>query len=385
MDKTMAMGLRLQFFYFFIIGISGSLFFLPVWLECRGVDIRIIGLIMSMTYVSKVVFGPVAAIFSDMGLNSKSIILVLGAIGVIGLLCMLPASPDLAYAVSVLVATGGFQSIVPIGENITLNAINSGAVRLDYGQIRAVGTIAYAVIAVISGIILHYFYGNGYLIWLMIACTVIIVIMSRFLNDVRDLQEIKKSKAKYFTLFKQKDAVAVFSIAGLYYISAGMLTGLGSSHFKAIGISPAVSGVLIVPMIFTESIFFFSAKKHLNDVPYQKLLLLASCASVVRWMLMASAVNPWFIAVCQMMHALTFAAVHLATMNYIRTVIPVNLAARAQSTYDAGCSGFLLGMSIVLYGMIYPILKGNTFLVSAAFSLTGVIISLTLKGKRLLR
>ena len=379
------MGLRLQFFYFFIIGIGGSLFFLPVWLECRGVDIRVIGLIMSMTYVSKIVFGPVAAIFSDMGLNSKNIILVLGGIGIIGLLCMLPESCGLAYVFSVLVATGGFQSIVPIGENITLNAINSGDVKLDYGQIRAVGTIAYAFIAVISGIILNYFYGNGYLIWLMVACTVIIVIQSRFLNDVRNLKAIKESRARYLTLFKQKDAIAVFSIAGLYYVSAGMLTGLGSAHFKAIGISATVSGLLIIPMIFTESIFFFSAKKHLNGVPYQKLLLVASCASVVRWVAMAFVVNPWLIAVCQMMHALTFASVHLATMNYIRTVIPVNLAARAQSTYDAGCSGLLMGISIVLYGVIYPLLREKTFLVAAAFSLIAVVLSLTLKGKRLRR
>ena len=381
----MRMGLRLQFFYFFIIGIGGSLFFLPVWLECRGIDIRAIGFIMSMTYVSKIVFGPVAAIFSDMGLNSKNIILVLGGIGVIGLLCMLPESCDLAYAFAVLVATGGFQSIVPIGENITLNAINSGDAKLDYGQIRAVGTIAYAIIAVISGIILNYFYGNGYLIWLMVACTVMIVVLSRFLSDVRNLKAIKESRAKYLTLFKQKDAVAVFAIAGLYYISAGMLTGLGSAHFKEIGISATVTGLLIIPMIFTESIFFFSAKKHLNNVPYQKLLFLASCASVVRWGLMSVVVNPWLIALCQMMHALTFASVHLATMNYIRTVIPVNLAARAQSTYDAGCSGVLMGMSIILYGVIYPILKSKTFLVAAAFSLIGVVLSMTLKGKRLRR
>lgn len=379
-----SMALRLRSFYFFSCGVGGVTYFLSVWLKNRGLDAESIGLVMSMTAISKMVFGSVGASLSDKGFNAKNIITILSFIGLIGAIILLPETNTMFYMFAVLVATGGMSSSTPIGEAITVNAIKTGIVKQDYAKIRVVGTLSYVFIAVFSGYMIKRFTAfPDILIYELIFCAFAMIIVSRFIKDPRDLKAIKDSRAKFSTLFKQKDFMLVITIQSLFYMSFGMQNSLGPAYWEASGINPFIIGLLSIPAIFSETVFFLSAKRFFNIVPYQTLFLVSSFTTMIRWIILAFTNNPIIIGCAFLLHGINFCCTHLGMMAYIRDVIPDNLSTRAQAAYAIGAGGIFSGVSMIAYGYIYPYLGGKAFLVSAGLSFVATIFALRLKGVKI--
>ena len=66
----------------------------------------------------------------------------------------------------------------------------------------------------------------------------------------------------------------------------------------------------------------------------------------------------------QPLHGLTFALLHLASMRLIVQVVPIRLAATAQSIYGTLCVG--LATALLASGLLYGRMGGHAFLVMAA-------------------
>ena len=73
--------------------------------------------------------------------------------------------------------------------------------------------------------------------------------------------------------------------------------------------------------------------------------------------------------VWQPLHGLTFALLHLACMRLIVQVVPVRLAATAQSIYGTMCIGLATALLTLASGLLYERVGGYAFLVMAGFCL----------------
>ena len=71
----------------------------------------------------------------------------------------------------------------------------------------------------------------------------------------------------------------------------------------------------------------------------------------------------------QPLHGLTFALLHLACMRLIVQVVPVRLAATAQSIYGTMCIGLATALLTLASGLLYERMGGHAFLVMAALCL----------------
>jgi MFS transporter, PPP family, 3-phenylpropionic acid transporter len=96
---------------------------------------------------------------------------------------------------------------------------------------------------------------------------------------------------------------------------------------------------------------------------------LAAGAGVVRWSVLACTTSPIAIGLVQPLHGLTFALLHLACMRVIVLVVPVWLAATAQSIYGTLCIGLATALLTLASGVLYELLGGAAFFVMAALCL----------------
>jgi MFS transporter, PPP family, 3-phenylpropionic acid transporter len=71
----------------------------------------------------------------------------------------------------------------------------------------------------------------------------------------------------------------------------------------------------------------------------------------------------------QPLHGLTFALLHLACMRLIVRIVPVRLAATAQSVYGTLCVGASTSLLTLGSGLLYQRMDGAAFLVMAALCL----------------
>ena len=81
---------------------------------------------------------------------------------------------------------------------------------------------------------------------------------------------------------------------------------------------------------------------------------------------MAFTTSPVLLSLGQPLHGLTFALLHLACMRLIVQVVPIRLAATAQSIYGTLCVGLATALLTLASGLLYERMGGSAFLVMAA-------------------
>ena len=82
------------------------------------------------------------------------------------------------------------------------------------------------------------------------------------------------------------------------------------------------------------------------------------------------------------MHGLTFALLHLACMRLIVQVLPVRLAATAQSIYGTLCVGLATALLTLVSGLLYERMGGNAFLVMAGLCMLALPLCAGLRTSR---
>jgi PPP family 3-phenylpropionic acid transporter len=128
----------------------------------------------------------------------------------------------------------------------------------------------------------------------------------------------------------------------------------------------------IVGLLWSESVlsevvvFLLIGPRLVRQLGPRGACALAAGAGVIRWTVAAFTIDPVLLGFVQPLHGLTFALLHLACMRLIVQVVPVRLAATAQSIYGTLCVGLVLTLAS---GLLYEQMGGHAFLVMAALCL----------------
>jgi MFS_1 like family len=109
---------------------------------------------------------------------------------------------------------------------------------------------------------------------------------------------------------------------------------------------------------------------------------LAAGAGVIRWTVVAFTTSPVLLSLVQPLHGLTFALLHLASMRLIVQVVPIRLAATAQSIYGTWCVGLATALLTLASGLLYERMGGHAFLVMAALCLLALPMCAGLRVSR---
>ena len=154
--------------------------------------------------------------------------------------------------------------------------------------------------------------------------------------------------------------------------------GFATLHWRDAGLSSDLIGALWAEGVIAEVVLFAFGARLVARLGPARLIALAGLCAALRWTVTALTVEPWLLALSQLLHAATFGATHLGNMHFLARATPPALSARAQSLHASITNGLATGAAMLASGWLYAGLGGGAFLVMAGLGAAGALAAAVL-------
>jgi len=371
------MAARLALFYAAIFLFGGiQMPYWPLWLEARGLSAQQIGFTLALAQAVKILAGPTGGWLADRRAQRRTPLMLLTGLALIGLALYLPAHGFLAVAMVTALVAACQAPVLPLADNLVLMTIRQHA-GLDYGRLRLWGSITFIAGAAAVGALLV---GRSpeIVLWLAIAAYGLTFATVVNLPDTRPQAVAGATRASPGWLFRRPAFLLVLAAGSLVQSSHAVLYGFSTLHWQANGIDSATIGMMWALSVVAEIALFAWGGPLAARLGVARLFLVSGVAGVLRWSLTGASTSLVVLLPAQTLHALTFGAAHLATMQFMSRAIPPQMSATAQSLYSAIGIGAVYGIAIWCSGGLYAALGGGAFHVMSGLSLAGCAAAMLL-------
>jgi MFS transporter, PPP family, 3-phenylpropionic acid transporter len=246
--------------------------------------------------------------------------------------------------------------LTPIADALTLGSSRCEP-RFEYGWVRAAGSAAFIVGLLVSGQSVGSA-GLGIIVWLNAALLAVATCFSWMVpNRVAGAQLAgiaAPSAGSVRTLLRIPMFPRLMIVAALIGGSHALHDGFEVIRWRTAGLSTGEASVLWASSVAAEVVvFLLLGPRFLQRFGPGRAMVVAAVAGVVRWG--TAAQTAWFpaMAVVEPLHGLTFALLHLACMEVIGRVVPVELAATAQTFYATIAMGAFSAVVTLASGVLY--------------------------------
>jgi PPP family 3-phenylpropionic acid transporter len=370
-----SLAIRLAIFYgaiFLVVGIQ--LPFWPLWLKWRGMTAEEIGIILACASGIRAITNPIIAHFADRRGERKRPIIVLtwATFAVFALFSVTHGVWGLLF-VSLLLGIVS-SATFPLIETLAMQT--SAAHKFDYGRVRLWGSVTFIVAALLGGRLLV---GEPepIILWLILGGCALTITAAHALPDTRS-PPAERHHIPVVRILSDRSFVLFFCATGLLTASHAVYYAFASLHWRTHGIGADVIGWLWAEGVIAEIALFAFSGAIVRTLGPARLILLSAVGGMVRWTVTAATTDLTVLLIVQLLHALTFAAMHLGAMHFMLRAAPAQFGATVQSLASGLSSGVALGTAMALSGWLYARLGGGAFLVMAALSAAGVLVALVL-------
>ena len=373
-----ALTIRYAAFYGGFFLTAGILLpFWPLWLESRGLGAVQIGIILALGPWVRVFTNPVVAQVADRSGRAKTVLAIFAGLSIIAFAGFIPAQGFWWILAVGLLAAICFPAMMPIGESQVMAAVLRH--KLDYGRIRLWGSITFIVGTLGAGRLLTGRSPDLILVLVLAALAATFVTTLTFPRQPSEA--VKTERGGIATLLRQPRFILFVATASLLQASHAVYNGFSTLHWRAAGISESMIGVLWAEGVVAEVLLFSASGFFIARLGPVGLLILAGVLGVARWTLLAQTTDISALLVIQVLHAITFGAVHLGAMHFVARNAPPGLSATAQGLY-ASASGLAMGLAMIGAGSLFATFGGKAFLAMAAISAVGTGLALLLRLQR---
>lgn len=369
--STESIGLASTFAaFFFLSGVA--LPYWPTWLGDAGMSPREIGVLLGVGMWARLLAPQVGA-WADRSGHSRELVWAAAALGlgcylgfgfVAGFMSLLLLSLALGCA---------HAPVVPLLDGMALQA--SAAGRLDYGRVRAWGSIAFIAAAVVGGRWLEQRDAAAVLSVLQIAG--LAVLLASFL-----LRPVAHGRGgtpvPLRVVLRQPGLPTLLLAVACLHGSHAVLYGFGTKHWLAIGIDEGTVGWFWGVGVTAEVLLFAVGQRVVRALGASGMLVVAGLCATLRWLAFAELASVTWLLVVSVLHAASFGAMHLGAMHWLREHVPTDRVHRATASYAAVASGLAMGVAMPVAGFCFDAWAGGAFRVMAALALIGALVSLRL-------
>ncbi|MFP6708164.1 MAG: MFS transporter [Alphaproteobacteria bacterium] len=386
-----AQAFRLSFYFgavFAVVGIMAP--FWPVFLAARGLTAPEIGLLLSAGLWLRVILNPLIAQWADRRGERRRPLLILSAAAIGGFLCFLFAEGFWGLLAVNLVASVAFSSIIPLGETVVLATVYR--LGLDYGRLRIWGSATFIATSFAGGPMLAAF-GSWSVLWAVLGLMVVVLGSCVLLPEVEKIAPptttaaAAKNSGTVFRLLRQPVFMLFLVAGGLGNASHAVLYGFATLHWRAVGYSDVLIGLLWAEGVVAEIVLFWLGSRLVRRFGAANLLALGAAAGVIRWTAMGLSDALWLALLTQALHAFTFGAAHLGAMHFIARAAPEEMSATAQSLHGAVGAGIAVGLVMAMAGVLYENFANGAYLfmagIAAASFLAALALAKTWNGRRM--
>lgn len=361
---------------FFALG--AAMPFVPVALANGGLSPEWVGLVLAMGTVVRLMVGLFSARIGER-IGTRSV-LVIGSMGA-GLTLPGLALVDGVFLLLLVQVVHGIAvaPIVPLSDAAAVAEMRRRP--FDYGRVRAWGSVAFIVGAVIAGqgvawagpVAALTLAGVALLATSLVARGVDPGLVGRWAAPV-------SIWAPLWVVGFPRLLICSALIQG----SHAMYYGFSALHWREAGLSHGLIGALWAWGVLAEVLLFFYGRRVADWLGSRGLIIVAAICGMVRWSVAGITTDVGALFLIQTLHAATFGAMHLAAIRAMAT-LPSNLGAHAQSLHSALGVGLASGMLMLAAGPLYAALNGHAFLIMAAICCLGLMAAVGLPSTRAAR
>ncbi|CAM2988524.1 3-phenylpropionate MFS transporter [Vibrio mytili] len=247
---------------------------------------------------------------------------------------------------------------------------------LDYGRTRLWGSLAFIGGSTVVGYLVAEFGSDMILYTAIVGISVSLLFAMRNTNPMPvTLGSQHAERPKLSTLLTDKPVIKFLVLASLIQGSHAAYYGFSAIHWKTAGHSEDVIGYLWSLGVAAEVAVFAMSKRLFAGWSLRTMFVVAACGVMMRWGITAGTTSIVALVIVQLLHGVTFAAAHIAAIQYIQNSEENKMVA-LQALYNAIPLGAFIALMTVLSGWGYEHWGAAVFWAMAAMGLIALFIKL---------
>lgn len=373
MSRAILLGL---FYCTVFVGTGASLPYMPVWFRAQGLSGLEIGIILSVPMLARIVISPILAIWADGFAIRRTPIMLFGlgagvCYGLIGLV-----SGFGPWLVFWLAASSLLSTVLPLVDVLSMRRARIEG--FNYGLSRGIGSIAFVAANIGMGALLARAGPGLIIIWIAVAGVLCGVAARTLLppDPVHESGERPGRRDRWRgvgeLLGNRAFVLAVVSTSliqathAFYYAFSALL-------WRGQGLSDTVVGLLWATGVVVEIGFMWFLEPWRRRVGAEALVMMGGVAALVRWTAFAFAPPVWLLFPLQALHALSFAAVFMGSLQLIERNAPAHTASAAQTISSAVSGGLFIGLATLASGPLFDAVGERGYLGMSLLALLGLL------------
>ncbi len=362
---------RLALFYAAVFCAYGlHMPFFPLWLGAKGLEAGAIGVVLAAPMLVRLFAIPIGARLADRAGTLKGALVAAACASAVAFVLVGLADGFAAILVAFAIATLLGAPVLPLGDAYGLKGL--AARGLSYGPVRLWGSVAF-IAANLGGGLLVGAIAPVYLIWPIVAAFGAMALAAMALAppaaDPLPAQPAGRSH------LRSPGFLLVAAAAGLVQASHAGYYGFSALDWSARGLDGPTIGALWALGVVAEIVLFALSGRLPRALGPVALILIGAAGAILRWSAMAFDPPASVQAALQLLHALSFGATHLGTMQFLSLAAPERSRAAAQGDV-ATLSGLMMAGATLLSGALYGRYGGLAYAAMAGLAGVGLICAL---------
>lgn len=333
------------FYLLIFAAVGSSMPWLPPLLASRGFSAAMIGVALAVGALTRVALPPLYGKWADRAPAARPLLVV--AASLTGVFAALLSVVSSVWGIYLILFGLGAASVplIPLAETLTLRRL--GEHGTSYGQIRLWGSVGFIIAAIGGGYMVQRF-GLRTVPWLIAVPYVAAAFVARILPPTTGAPA--RSSVVTERELHLRALIPLYLAAGLGQGSHGPYYAFFTLQMEQRGLSSPATGALWSLGVVAEIALMAGAPRLLAPASLMTALRMALVLSTVRWSLMAAAPGWSVIAVGQLLHAASFALLHITAVQLVGERAPLGSAHRAQAWLSVATGGIGTGLGILLAG-----------------------------------
>lgn len=335
---------------FVLLGIQ--LPFFAGWLFQKGFSTAEIGLITGASLIARLLLGPFVAFWADHQHDERRslrIISFLFALGGIGLI-LAPTKMLIGAAAALIIWT--FGMLVPLTDTAVLRADRNGWV--NYGQVRAAGSAYFLVTTILGGALLGQVGVSAAAPVMAIAAVAAFgmsLLLPKGVGGRGGAKPVSWREAP--KLLSSPVFLTVLIAAGLTQGAHAVYYAFSFLRWEVLGYSTLTIGLLWATGVVAEIVLLTKARGIARRMGPATLLIIGAAAATARWFFVALEPPLPVLFFLQTLHALTFAATYLGTIEFLDRASPLRLVNTGMTLMSTTGIGAFTGLATVIAGYVW--------------------------------
>jgi PPP family 3-phenylpropionic acid transporter len=384
MSRAILLGL---FYCSVFVGTGASLPYMPVWFRAQGLSGLEIGIILSVPMLARIVISPILAIWADGFAIRRTPIMLFGlgagvCYGLIGLV-----SGFGPWLVFWLAASSLLSTVLPLVDVLSMRRARVEG--FNYGLARGIGSIAFVAANIGMGALLART-GPGLVIVWIAAAGVLCGIAARVLlppDPVHETGERPGRRDRWRgvgELLRNRLFLLAVVSTSLIQATHAFYYAFSALLWRGQGLSDTVVGLLWATGVVVEIAFMWFLEPWRRRVGAEALVMIGGVAALVRWTAFAFVPPLWLLFPLQALHALSFAAVFMGSLQLIERNAPAHTASAAQTISSAVSGGLFIGLATLASGPLFDAVAERGYLGMSLLAVLGLLGAwrLSLAGSR---